>query len=179
MKSVTAFLMAAVLLFAPTAFAACPDITGPYCMFGGCWDQYEQDPSCAGTTGNVSSSTMWCYNTPALTFGTGSSSATYSFIVGPSDPVGPADVDLRYVEWYDPNGSIYNTLTATVSVTRNGSTTSQTFYSINGTVAKSCALSTYGSFSIQAGDTVTVTINTTIFNSNVTAQVGAPLIFVN
>lgn len=168
------------MLFSPAAFAACPDITGQYCMFAGCWYQYEQDPSCAGTTGNVSSTTLWCYNTPALQFGTGSSSATYSFTLGPNDPVGNTfDVDLRYVEWYDPNSSIYNTLSATVSVTHNGSTSSQTFYSINGTVSKSCQLSNYGTFTATTGDTITVTINTNIFNSNVTAKIGAPLIFAN
>ena len=177
MKSITAVFVAAMMLFAPSAFAACPDITGPYCLFAGCWYQYEQAPSCAGTSGNVSPTTLWCFNTPALSFGTGSSSATYSFVIGANDPAGNMDVDLRYVEWYDPNNSIYNTLTATVSVTHNGSTTSQQFYSINGTTSKSCQLSNYASFSAQAGDTVTVTINTTIFNSNVTAKIGAPLIF--
>lgn len=180
MKSVTALFVVAVMLFAPAAFAACPNINGPYCMFAGCWYEYTQDTSCAGTTGNVSSTTLWCYNTPALQFGTGSSSATYSFTLGPSDPVGTSwDVDLRYVEWSDPNASIYNTLTATVSVTHNGSTTSQTFYSINGTVSKSCALSNYATFNATTGDTITVTINTTIYNSNVTAKVGTPYIFAN
>jgi opacity protein-like surface antigen len=178
MKSITAFVVLASMLFTPAAFAACPNITGPYCLFLGCWYEYEQSPTCAGTTGNVSNSTMWCYNTPAKSFGTGSSSATYTFTIGASDPVASRyEVDLRYVEWSDPNASIYNTLSATVSVTHNGSTTSQTFYSINGTVTKSCALSNSATFYATAGDTVSVTINTTIYNSNVTAQVGAPLIF--
>lgn len=166
------------MLVGPAAFAACPDITGPYCLFAGCYYIYEQSPSCAGTTGNVSSTTLWCYSTPALQFGTGSSSATYSFVVGPNDPVSNnMTVDLRYVEWSDPNASIYNTLTATVSVTHNGSTSSQTFYSINGQTTQSCALSSYATFSAAHGDTITVTINTTIYNSNVTAQVGSPKIF--
>jgi hypothetical protein len=182
MKSVYAVLLAAVMLFAaPTAFAGCPSITGPYCLFLGCWYQYEQDTTCAGTTGNVSYTNLWCYNTPALQFGTGSSSATYSFTIGPNDPINNNswEVDLRYVEWSDPNQSIYNTLSATVSVTHNGSTTSHTFYSINGTDTQSCALSSYSPFNATNGDTITVTINTTIYNSNVTAQVGAPLIFAN
>jgi hypothetical protein len=181
MKSITAILVAAVMLFAPSAFAGCPDISGPYCMFAGCWYMYEQDTTCAGTTGNVSNTTLWCYDTPAKQFGTGSSSATYSFTLGPNDPINNNNwnVDLRYVEWSDPNSSIYNTLTATVSVTHNGSTTSQTFYSINGTQTKSCALSDYATFNATNGDTITVTINTTIYNSNVTAKVGAPVIFAN
>ena len=118
MKSITAVFAAVMMLFAPAAFAACPDITGPYCLFAGCWYQYEQAPSCAGTSGNVSPTTLWCYNTPALQFGTGSSSATYSFTLGPNDPINNNNwnVDLRYVELSDPNASIYNTLTATVSV---------------------------------------------------------------
>jgi hypothetical protein len=179
MKSVTALFVAALMLLAPAAFAGCPTITGPYCLFAGCWYQYEQDTTCAGTSGNVSNTTMWCNNIPALQFGTGSSSATYSFTVGANDPIGNFEVDLRYVEWSDPNSSIYNTLTATVSVTHNGSTTSQTFYSLNGTDSKSCQLSDTGFFSATNGDTITVTINTTIYNSNVTAQIGAPLIFVS
>jgi hypothetical protein len=178
MRSITIILVATILLFAPSAFAACPDITGQYCMFAGCWYLYEMDPTCAGTTGNVTPTNMWCYNDPALQFGTGSSSATYSFVVGPNEPAYSRwSVDLRYVEWSDPNASIYNTLSATVSVTHNGSTTSQTFYNINGTVAKSCARSSAATFYATNGDTVTVTINTTIYNSNVTAEVGTPTIF--
>ena len=45
MKSITAVFAAVMMLFAPAAFAACPDITGPYCLFAGCWYQYEQAPS--------------------------------------------------------------------------------------------------------------------------------------
>jgi len=178
MKSVTAVFIAVVMLLAPAAFAGCPDIIGPVFCCGTSWYEYRQDTTCAGRTGNVSYTNLWCYNTPALQFGTGSSSATYSFVIGPSDPVSSnMTVDLRYVEWSDPNASIYNTLSATVSVTHNGSTSSQTFYSINGTTSQSCSLSSYATFSATNGDTITVTINTNIFNSNVTAQVGAPHIF--
>ena len=56
-------------------------------------------------------------------------------------------------------------------------TESETFYSINGTNTQSCALSGYATFTAVAGDTITITINATIYNSNVTAQVGRPYIF--
>ena len=181
MKYITAVVAIAVMAIFPlNAFAGCPTINGPYSCCGTSWYDYTFDTTCAGTTGNVTSATLWCYSTPAKQFGTGSSSATYSFTIGANDPILNANnwqVDLRYVEWSDPNSSIYNTLSATVSVTHNGSTTSNTFFSINGTNTESCALSSYAVFSAVAGDSITVTINTTIYNSNVTAQVGAPHIF--
>lgn len=98
MKAITAVIVAAVMLFAPSAFAGCPSINGPYCMFAGCWYEYSQDTTCAGRSGNVSYTTLWCYNRPALQFGTGSSSANYSFTLGPSDPINNNNwnVDLRY-----------------------------------------------------------------------------------
>ncbi|HEX2062070.1 MAG TPA: hypothetical protein VHK90_15115 [Thermoanaerobaculia bacterium] len=167
---IATFLMA---LFPVNAFAGCPTITGPTFCCGIYWYTYSFDTSCAGTSGSVSDTNMWCYNTPAKAFGTGSSSVTYSYTIGASDPdLSGWSADLRYVEWYDPNGSIYNTLTATASITRNGSTTSNTFLSLNGTQSRSCSLEWVDLGNVQAGDTVTITINTSIFNSNVTAQVG-------
>ena len=179
MKYVTAVIAIAAMAILPlNAFAGCPTINGPYSCCGVVWYEYTWDTSCAGTTGSVSPATLWCYSTPAKQFGTGSSSVTYSHTLTSTDPVQPSwSVDLRYVEWSDPNNSIYNTLSATVSITHNGSTTSQTFYSINGTTSQSCALSSYATFSATTGDTITVTINATIYNSNVTAQVGAPHVF--
>lgn len=176
MKTITAVFAAAMMLLAPPAFAACPDVSGPYCL-STCWFLFEQAPSCAGTTGNVSSTTSSCYNnTPVLQFGTGSSSATYSFVLDHDYVSGEGDIELRFVEWNDPNASIYNTLTATISVTHNGTTTSQQFYSINGTQTNNCQWA-WGLFSAQNGDTITVTVNTTINNSNVTARVGPALFY--
>ncbi|MDQ3282506.1 MAG: hypothetical protein M3Q69_13985 [Acidobacteriota bacterium] len=178
MKYVKVFLAIAVLTLSPlTAYAGCPSIIGPTLCCGRSWYQYQFDTSCAGTSGSVSNATLWCYSTPAKQFGTGSSSVTYSYTIGANDPIlATWDADIRYVEWYDPNNSIYNTLTATVSVQHNGVTTSSTFLNINGTTSKSCSLEG-GTFSAVAGDTVTVTINATIFNSNVTAQVGQVSLF--
>ncbi len=177
-KAFSALLAIAVVLFPGSAFAGCPDITGPYACCGISWFMYHWDTSCAGRTGNTSAATMWCYSTPAWQFGTGTSSLTYSYTLGANDPVSSnMTADLRYVEWSDPNASIYNTLTATLSVTHNGSTSSQTFYSVNGQNTQSCALSSYATFSAVAGDTITITITATIYNSNVTAQVGAPYVF--
>jgi hypothetical protein len=180
MRSITAVAVAIMLSFAPTAFATCPSINGPYCLFAGCWYEYSLETTCAGRAGNVSHTTSSCDNRPALQFGTGSSSAIYSFTLGPNDPVGSSwDVQLRSVQWSDPNASIYNTFTATVSVTHNGSTTSQTFYSVNGKTAKNCGRSSAGRFYATYGDTITVTVHTTIHNNNVVAKVGAPIIFAN
>jgi hypothetical protein len=179
MKYATAVIAIALMAVFPlNSYAACPNINGPYSCCGLTWYDYTPDTSCAGTSGNVSPATLWCYSTPAKQFGSGSSSVTYSFTIGQNDPVlNSWSVDLRYVEWSDPNASIYNTLSATVSVTHNGSTSSQTFYSINGQTTQSCALSSYATFSATHGDTIAVTINATIYNSNVTAQGGAPHVF--
>ncbi|HET7435865.1 MAG TPA: hypothetical protein VFN10_14250 [Thermoanaerobaculia bacterium] len=179
MKAIAAVL-ALVLVVVPSAFAGCPTISGPYICCGTAWYQYSWSTSCAGTTGNVSNATMWCYSTPAKAFGTGSSSATYSYTIGSSDPIANHwSADLRYVEWSDPNGSASNTLSATLSVTHNGSTTSRTLFSVNGQSSKSCSLEGTGAtnFDAAVGDTVTITINASIVNSNVTAQVGAPTLY--
>lgn len=168
-----AALVFVLAVFPLTAYAGCPTIVGPTACCGRYWYYYNFDTSCAGTSGNVSTTNMWCYSTPAHQFGTGTSTVTYSYTIGSSDPVLTTwAAELRYVEWSDPNNSIYNTLVATVSVTHNGSTTSNTFLSINGTTSRSCSLES-GGFSATTGDTITVTITTTIYNSNVTAQVGA------
>jgi hypothetical protein len=180
MKPFTAVVAIVLMAVFPiNAFAGCPTIQGPYACCGGYqWYIYEFDNTCAGTSGNVTNSNLWCYNTPAKTFGTGSSSATYSYTIGASDPdLNTWTADARYVEWYDPNGSIYNTMTITASVTRSGVTTNYQILSVNGTQSRSCTLEYANIGNVSAGNTVTVTINTTIFNSNVTAQVGRPLLF--
>lgn len=181
-RKMAVIAIAVMAIFPLNAFAGCPTISGPYSCCTYVYYTYVFDTSCAGTTGNVSATTQYCdfYNpTPAKQFGTGSSSATYSYTVGANDPIVDSnnwEVDLRYVEWSDPNASVYNTLSATLSVTHNGSTTSNTFSSINGTTSQNCT-SPYATFSAVAGDTITVTVNTTIYNSNVTARVGAPMLF--
>jgi hypothetical protein len=183
MKHKMAVIAIAVIMaiFPLNAFAGCPTINGPYACCGYLYYTYVFDASCASTSGNVSAATEYCdfYNpTAAKQFGTGSSSATYSYTLGTSDPIVDSnnwEVDLRYVEWSDPNASTSNTISATVSVT-HGSTTSNTFFSINGTTSQNCT-TPYASFSAVAGDTITVTINTTIYNSNVTARVGPPMLF--
>lgn len=180
MRYVTAVIATVLMaLFPINAFAGCPTITGPHACCGGYqWYTYTFDTSCAGTSGNVSDTNMWCYSTPAKAFGTGSSSATYSYTIGASDPdLNNWTADVRYIEWYDPNGSIYNTMTVTASVTRGGTTTSYPILSVNGTQSRSCSLEYTNIGSVSAGNTVTVTISTTIFNSNVTAQAGRPLLF--
>lgn len=119
---------------------------------------------------------MWC-GVPGKSFGTGTSTATYSFVIGGSDPVYNTWTADAYVEWNDPNGSSSNTITVTAAVTHSGSTTSATLLNINGTTSRSCTLESANLISAVAGDTVTFTVTTSIVNNNVTAQVSRPTIY--
>ena len=179
MKTFIAVVAIAVTaLFPVNAFAGCPTVTGPTFCCGFYWYTYTFDATCAGTSGNVSNTTMWCSSAGAKAYGTGSSSSTYSYTISSSDPdLTTWSADMRYVEWYDPNNSIYNTMTITASVTRSGVTTSYNIVSLNGTQSRSCTLESTNIGSVNAGDTITITVNTTIYNSNVTAQTGQPMVF--
>lgn len=179
MKALTVTLAIALVAFFPlNVIAGCPTITGPFFCCGGYWYMYKFDATCAGTTGNVTNTTLWCYNTPAKAYGTGSSSAIYSYTIGASDPdLNTWSAEMDFVEWYDPNGSIFNTMTIAASVTRSGVTTSYPIVSLNGTQSRSCVLEYTFIGDVSPGDTVTVTVNTSIFNANVTAKTGLPLIF--
>ena len=180
MKSIVASAAIMLVLFFPAnALASCPNITGPYSCCGTSWYQYELDPSCAGTSGSVSSATMSCYSQAGHQY-TGNGTVTYTYTIGQSDPIlNSAHWSAQvYVDFNDPNNSIYDTLNLSVSVTHNGSTTSYTMLSQNGTQGSlSCSTAAYWYFTAVAGDTITLTFTATNYYSNTTIKTGTPLIF--
>jgi hypothetical protein len=179
MKSVIAVAVIALLLTPVNAYAACPNITGPYiCCGSGYWHEYEWDASCAGTSGSVGSGTLSCFNSPSKTFTGASGTVTYSYTIGASDPINNSNkwsVGL-FLDFDDSTDSQYNTITASVSVTHNGSTTSNTIKTHNGTQGDlGCNRYDYWYFTAVPGDTITVTITGTNFSANA-IEAGVPFL---
>jgi|ERR1041385_917803 hypothetical protein len=184
MKSTLAVVAIALVIFPVNAFASCPDITYGACC-GIAWYEYRFTTACAGTSGSVSTTTLLSCSYPltppdGYQF-TGSGTVTYSYTLGASDPIlNSAHWSAGLiVEFSDPNNSPYNTLNATISVTHNGSTTTNTIVSHDGTQGTlSCSRYDYYYFSAVAGDTLTVTITGTNFNSgSTTIKAGEPFLF--
>jgi hypothetical protein len=175
--AISAIILAAVL--SSNVYASCPNIQAGYCC-GTYWYQYDFAAGCAGTSGSVAASTLSCSSTPAYQF-TGSGTVSYSYTVGANDPI------INSARWSagllfdfdDPNNSPYNTLNASVSVTHDGSTTSYTILAWNGlTGDTACDRDDYWHFGAVAGDTITVTITATNFNSgSTTIRAAAPFLF--
>jgi hypothetical protein len=177
---IVALVIAGTAVLPMNAYASCPDIHSGACC-GTFWYEYDWTTSCAGTSGSVSSSTLSCYSTPAYAITGSSGTITYSYTIGGSDPIANTthwSAGL-FVDFDDPNNSQYNTLNVTVSVTHNGSTSSNTILSWNGQSGDiSCGRYDYYFFTAVAGDTITVTISGTNFNtSNTTIKAAAPFLF--
>lgn len=182
MKSILAVVLLALVAvaFPVSAYASCPDVTGPFLLGPYYWYQWEWDTSCAGTSGSVSTDTLSCFSDPAYKF-TGTGTVTYSHTVTANDPV----VDTakwqvaQFVDFDDPSNSQYNTFTATLSVTHNGSTTSHGIVTWNGSLGDiSCNRYDYWYFTAVTGDTITVTLSATNFNNpNTVIKAGTPILF--
>ncbi len=181
MKSMRSAVVALLLTFALpyNLYAACPNINSGACC-GTFWYEYAFTTSCAGTSGSVSNSTLSCYSTPAHSF-TGTGTVTYSYTIGASDPIINSNhwSASIFVDFDDPNNSQFNTLNITVGVTHNGVTTSNTLLSWNGQSGDlSCSREDFWYFSAVAGDTISVTISATNFNSgSTTIKTAAPILF--
>ena len=174
MKYVTAVLAIALIVFPGSLFASCPDqTTVPQAVL------FSFDTSCASTSGDVSSTTMWC-SYAAHSFDTGSGTADYSMTV-PSGFSGNHFSAQVYVEFSDPNSYSGNAVSVTVFVYHNNSLTSyDTFVQHDGTQGSlSCQLIDTGLFSASPGDTIEVSMTATKYNSNATIQVSTPYIFFN
>jgi hypothetical protein len=183
MKAITAVFAIALFSILPTvAYAACPNITGPYICCGTSWYQYDWPNSCAGTGGSgVSTATLSCYSLGGHQFTGSSGSVSYQHTVQSTDPVTNYNnwQVSAYFDFDDPSNSQYNTLTATVSVTHNGSTTSYTFLNWSGASGDlSCGRYGYYYFTAVVGDTITVTYNATNFNNpNTVIKASTPTLF--
>lgn len=182
MKSFIAVIFAAfIAVFPAPLYAACPNIHSGACC-GTFWYEYDWTLACAGTSGSVSASTLSCFSSPAYSFTGSSGTATYSYTIGASDPIAntakwSAGV---FLDATDTTDSQFNTLLVTVSVTHNGSTTSNTIFSWNGQTGGdvSCGRYDYWYFTAVVGDTITVQVSATNFSSgSTTIKVGEPFLF--
>jgi hypothetical protein len=98
-------------------------------------------------------------------------SMTHTFTVGASDS-GSSNWNLGFnVDFSDPNNDWYSQLVVQVQVTHNGSTTTHSIYTRNGSQGSDCGWKS-GSFTAVNGDTVKV-----VFRAN--DYLGANILFNN
>jgi len=176
---ITAVLALAVTFAVPNAFAGCPTITGPHAVGGAEWFQYDFDTNCASTSGNVSSTTLSCYSTPAYSFnyqsgGPFGGTVSYSFTADVTSSVWEADI---FYDFDDPNVNWYNYLLATVTVTHNGSSSQYYIVIHHGTNGSASCDRPYVNFSAQSGDTITIDITGSNYYSNTSMKASAPTLF--
>jgi hypothetical protein len=167
------------LLAALPVFATCP--TAPYgvCMGGGfCWFDYSPDASCVSIYGNPTPTTdSMCYSrTSAIPASGGWADLSYTFTVDPVDsfPYWHAETS---VDLNDPNNSSGNGAEVYAGVHVNGVPQWQYVGGLTGADGDFSCETAWGSFSADAGDTVTVVVYTFRANSNATVEASIPRIF--
>jgi hypothetical protein len=175
---VTLLLVVALALFPEYAFAACPNRTcvggpGPSGTCSTCYYYFDVNTSCPSVT-NASTATMSC-SWSGLQFGTGTGQVDWHMIV-PTGHGGSCTLAQIWVDFYDPNGSSSNTLTATVFVTRGVTPVySSQFFSRNGSQTQlTCAAFGSSTFTVQDGDRIDIQFDS---NISVTGS-GTPVIAV-
>ncbi len=176
LEALVLFVLLAVVV--PSGFAqTCPTPpAGPYYMSGYAWYDYTPDAGCVSGYGGVSSSTMWCFNTPSWTASQGSIGVvTYTFTGDPAMSTNwSADA---FMEFADPNGSSLNWIDMWAGVNHNGLTTWTQLYFHDGTDGYLSCDRRGGSFYAEEGDEITIEIYTYRYHSNATVQVARPHIF--
>ena len=170
---------ATVLFSVGTALANCPTpASGPFFASYMTWYNYTPDPSCVVTSGNVTYASYACWPDPGYEFGGGwTNTASYTFTLGPNDPVLNSWSADAVVYFDDPNDSWYNQIQIKAIVTSNGNTTSTTLFSHDGTNGDLSCARPWGSFSATTGDTVTIEVRSTKWYSNTTIVSTFPNIF--
>ena len=168
-----------VALSAAHAYATCPTAPTYYFIGGsGQWYDYSPDTSCVVAYGSPtpSSGSLWCYNEPAWTTGTGWANVSYTFQPLQNQVFNTWEASAL-VEFSDPNNSTGNYVQLWATVTHNGSTSYHLLDSHNGSQgAMSCDQLT-GTFSAAVGDDVTIDVYSYKANSNATIQAGIPRIY--
>ena len=180
-RHITASLLVVVLgLNTPNALACPTPPSGPYSVGSSLyWYDYTPDPSCVVAYGSPSpqATTLWCYNEPAWSTGTGWANVSYTFTIGANDPVlssWSADV---LVEFNDPNDSFGNGVQLWATVTHNGSTSYTLLAFHDGSMGDlSCDIRS-GGFSATYGDQVTIDVYSYKSNSTTQIEVSVPHIY--
>lgn len=175
-------LLVVLLCFSANAFASCPTPpAGPYTIGFHTYADYTQDELCYSTN-NVSPASTNCGSLSAWSFGTGTGSASASFLIGPTDWVGNTsnwEIDT-YVDFSSPGGTVSDRFEIDVDVEHSNHTVSHytvLFHSgLLGSLS-SCTLQSIN-FTADHGDTVTVSISTNKTSSG-NIVISVPKIFSN
>jgi len=187
-KAFLAVSFAALFILAGTAaHASCPTIT-PYSDFTGTYYAFAVDSTClttGGSSGVTPVSVSWCYPSyyPGYSYGMGyDNSTTWSFTV-PAD--GNPSWFTRKAHWSastqvtfsSPTSSASDEIHGYVYVTHNNYTTTYPWFSFYG--AGSSSQYCYNqnvTFSATAGDTITLVIENTRWDSNAVTEASTPTV---
>lgn len=154
--------------------------TGPHEGGGVTWYNYTPALGCWQMSGAVSTVTLSCYPYSGFSYGMGNvNKVTYTFPIGPNDPVLQTWEAGAKIRFYDPNHSIYNKIEIWARVRHsNGTTTSYKLFSHSGHMGDitDCA-SRSGRFSATNGDTVTIEIKSTKWYSDTIIESSGANIF--
>ena len=177
--------LAVVLSVAGTAQASCPSIWLQACC-GTIWYEFDVDSSCLDSAG-VSATTLSC-SVSGYEHGFGSRNyTTWTYTI----PANGTTINNGYtysrlpnwsvtvfVDFNSPNQSANDNVTGTLTVTHNGVNTWYNIFSFYGNTSSSQSCTRQdASFSATNGDTVTITIYSTKFNSNATIRASLPFVF--
>ncbi len=183
-KAVLAVSFATLFILAGTAVhASCPTITPHYCCGLPAWYQFDVDSTCLASSGASPVSVSWCYPmyVSGYSYDMGwDNHTTWSFTV-------PADSGsyTRQANWSattqvtfsSPTSSAYDNIRGYVQVTHNGYTTNYNWFYLYGAGSSTqyCSGQTV-SFSATTGDTITLIIENTRWDSNAVTEAGIPTV---
>jgi hypothetical protein len=168
----------ALVLVAPASFATCPTAPqGPYAFGGGpAWMDYTPTSNSCIYTEYATPTTMWCFSEPAYSIGSTMAVVSYDFDINDSDLSGQWDADM-FLEFNDPNNSVFNWVEMFARVTHNGVTTSTRLFEMDGTDGDVSCGRRGGSFTAANGDHVKIITYAKKGSANATLQVGMPHIY--
>ncbi len=183
-KAVLAVSFAALFILAGTAaHASCPTITPLSCCGLPTWYQFDVDSTCLASSGVSPVSVSWCYPmyVAGYTYGMGFDNyTTWSFTV----PADSGDYTRRanwnastQVTFSSPNSDTYDGIRGYVCVTHNGTPTYYNWFYLYGNTSSTQYCSNQNvSFSATNGDTITLIIENTRWNTTAVTEAGTPVV---
>ncbi len=183
-KAVMAVSFVALFILAGTAaHASCPTITPHSCCGMPTYYQFDVDSTCLSSYGASSTSVSWCYPmyVSGYSYAMGFDNyTTWSFTV-PADGNGYA-IQANWsastmVTFSSPTSSTYDGIRGYVSVTHNGTLTTYNWFYLYGNTSGSQYCSNQNvSFSATTGDTITLSIYNTRWDTNAVTEAGIPYV---
>ena len=171
MRQLALVLSIALLGIGSKAYATCPTPpSGPVHAGGFAWYNYTPEVGCWEASSYVSP-TNSCFNSDAFEFGVAYDNLlTYTFTIGPNDPLTGSFSFASTVNFVDPNDSLSNQIQGWAYVVHNGSGTFTSLFSHSGSSGDLSCARLYGNFDATRGDTVTVAIQVSKVHSNTTIE---------